>query len=402
MVSKLKITFFHYLYKQNSRGEAPIYCRIVLASKKQQFSTGLNLTSGLWDVESQRAKGYSIEIQVLNRQLQEIYSELIRIEKQLYDEGCTISIEEIYARYRNKSTEHTLFEIYKERLRKMEALVGKEYTPATLKKFKEVYAHVQEYVAERFGVKDIPLKQLGYAFIKQYEEYLLERGLKPITINKIIQRLRQMITYALRCNYIQRDPFVDYKPLKERKQLIFLTQEELDKLECYHFSQERLEQVKNIYLFSVYTGLAYNEAVNLLHDHISRGFDGRNWITLTRQKTDREFSIPLLPQAEKLIGILAESKEDDGYVLPRISNQKINSLKEIAEIVGIHKKLTHHTARKTFASTVLLYHDVPIEVVSMLLGHSDIAVTQKSYAQVVNRNISNHMNLLEKRLQGKN
>ena len=174
-------------------------------------------------------------------------------------------------------------------------------------------------------------------------------------------------------------------------------------MECYHFSQERLEQVKNIYLFSVYTGLAYNEAVNLLHDHISRGFDGRNWITLTRQKTDREFSIPLLPQAEKLIGILAESKEDDGYVLPRISNQKINSyLKEIAEIVGIHKKLTHHTARKTFASTVLLYHDVPIEVVSMLLGHSDIAVTQKSYAQVVNRNISNHMNLLEKRLQGKN
>lgn len=403
MVSKLKITFFHYLYKQNSRGEAPIYCRIVLASKKQQFSTGLNLTSGLWDVESQRAKGCSIEIQVLNRQLQEIYSELIRIEKQLYDEGCTISIEEIYARYRNKSTEHTLFEIYKERLKKMDALVGKEYTPATLKKFKEVYAHVQEYVAERFGVKDIPLKQLGYAFIKQYEEFLLERGLKPITINKIIQRLRQMITYALRCNYIQRDPFVDYKPLKERKQLVFLTQEELDKLEGYHFSQERLEQVKNIYLFSVYTGLAYNEAVNLRHDHIFRGFDGRNWITLIRQKTDREFSIPLLPQAEKLIGILAESKEDDGYVLPRISNQKINSyLKEIAEIVGIHKKLTHHTARKTFASTVLLYHDVPIEVVSMLLGHSDIAVTQKSYAQVVNRNISNHMNLLEKRLQGKN
>lgn len=403
MVSKLKITFFHYLYKRNSRGEAPIYCRIVLASKKQQFSTGLNLTPELWDVESQRAKGYSIEIQLLNRQLQEIYSELIRIEKQLYDEGCTISIEEIYARYRNKSTEHTLFEIYKERLRKMEALVGKEYTPATLKKFKEVYAHVQEYVAERFGVKDIPLKQLGYTFIKQYEEFLLERGLKPITINKIIQRLRQMITYALRCNYIQRDPFVDYKPLKERKQLVFLTQDELDKLEGYHFSQERLEQVKNIYLFSVYTGLAYNEAVNLRHDHISRGFDGRNWITLTRQKTDREFSVPLLPQAEKLIGILAESRVNDGYVLPRISNQKINSyLKEIAEIVGIHKKLTHHTARKTFASTVLLYHDVPIEVVSMLLGHSDIAVTQKSYAQVVNRNISNHMNLLEKRLQGKN
>lgn len=229
MVSKLKITFFHYIYKCNSRVEAPVYCRIVLASKKQQFSTGLNLTPDLWDAESQRAKGISIEIQLFNRQLQAIYSELIRIEKQLYDEGCTISIEEIYSRYRNKCKEHTLFDIFKDRLKKMEALVGKEYTPATLKKFKEVYEHVQEYVAIQYGVNDIPLKQFGYGFIKQYEEFLLEQGLKPFTINKIIQRLRQMITYSIRCNYIQRDPFVDYKPLKEKKQLVFLTQEELDK-----------------------------------------------------------------------------------------------------------------------------------------------------------------------------
>ena len=96
--------FFSLSLQTKFQRRAPIYCRIVLASKKQQFSTGLNLTPELWDVESQRAKGYSIEIQLLNRQLQEIYSELIRIEKQLYDEGCTISIEEIYARYRNKST----------------------------------------------------------------------------------------------------------------------------------------------------------------------------------------------------------------------------------------------------------------------------------------------------------
>lgn len=85
-------------------------------------------------------------------------------------------------------------------------------------------------------------------------------------------------------NYIQQDPFVEYRPLKERKRLVFLTQEELHKLEHHHFAQKRLETVKNIYLFSVYTGLAYHEAQALQPKHITKGFDGRNWITLVRQK----------------------------------------------------------------------------------------------------------------------
>ena len=212
-----------------------------------------------------------------------------------------------------------------------------------------------------------------------------------------MQRVRQMVTYAFKCNYIQQDPFVEYRPLKERKRLVFLTQEELHKLEHHHFAQKRLETVKNIYLFSVYTGLAYHEAQALQPKHITKGFDGRNWITLVRQKTDREVSVPLLPQAEKLIAWFRELNSTDDYIQPRISNQKVNSyLREIADVVGIDKKLTHHTARKTFATTILLYNDVPIEVVSKLLGHSNISVTQHSYAQVLNKNISNHIGRLEK------
>ena len=212
-----------------------------------------------------------------------------------------------------------------------------------------------------------------------------------------MQRLRQMVVYAFKCNYIQQDPFVEYRPLKERKRLVFLTQEELKLLEDYHFAQQRLEEVKNIYLFSVYTGLAYHEAQALQPKHIVKGFDGRNWINLVRQKTDREIAVPLLPQAENFIIWFEKFCKVNEYVQPRISNQKVNSyLREIAEVVGIDKKLTHHTARKTFATTILLYNDVPIEVVSKLLGHSDISVTQRSYAQVLNKNISNHIGRLEK------
>jgi len=401
MLHQLKITFYLYTYRTNSRGEAPVFCKIVFRTNRKQFSTGVFTNPDKWDRESQRVKGSDDLAHLVNRKLQEIYSQFIRIEKQLYDEGMEVSLNTIYGRYKGKIIERTLCGVFEERLSKMEALAGSEYTEATIQKFREVYAHAKQFLIDEHKQDDIILKHLNYGFIKQYEEYLLAKKLKPITINKIIQRLRQMITFAVRCGYIDRDPFVEYKPLKEKKQLVFLTEEELTKLEKYRFRQFRLEQVKDLYLFSVYTGLAYNEAYSLQAKHITKGFDGRNWITITRRKTDKDVAIPLLPQAEAILKRFGLAEKDyEGYLLPRISNQKINSyLKEIAEIVGIDKKMTHHTARKTFASTILLYNDVPIEVVSMLLGHSDISVTQRSYAQVVNRNVSNHMNRLEEKLK---
>ena len=399
MIQQLKITFYLYLYKVNPKGEAPIYCKVFIGEKKQQFSTSIYINPLAWNKDSQRVKGVNDEALLINRKLQEIYSQLVRIEKQLYDEGESINLDTIYCRYKGKVTEHTLCSVFKERIAKMETLVGTEYTQATFQKFNEVYAHIQAFLSSK-EMSDIPLKQLNYHFIKNYEEYLLCRKLKPITINKIIQRLRQMVLYGVRCGYILKDPFLEYNPLKEKKQLVFLSKEELEKLERHHFAQERLEQVKNIYLFSVYTGLAYHESQELQSKHIVKGFDKRNWINLIRKKTDKEISIPLLPQAEAVLAYFSTFNQERAYLLPRISNQKINSfLKEIADIVGIDKKLTHHTARKTFASTILLYNDVPIEVVSMLLGHSDIKVTQRSYAQVVNKNISNHMSKLAEKLK---
>ena len=128
-------------------------------------------------------------------------------------------------------------------------------------------------------------------------------------------------------------------------------------------------------------------------------FDKKFWIEMKREKTGKGISVPLLPQAMKIMEKYDNGGDKEAHVLPAISNQKMNSyLKEITEIVGINKKLTHHTARKTFATTILLYNDVPIEIVSKLLGHSSIAVTQKHYAKVVNKKVSACMEKLEKQL----
>lgn len=218
------------------------------------------------------------------------------------------------------------------------------------------------------------------------------------TVNKTIQRFRKVVRIAISEGIIQREPFMMYKVKRIKKEVIFLTTEELQKLEDYTFHQSRLEIVKDIFVFCCYTGLAYNEMANLKKSHIIKGFDGNDWINMKRQKTNQVLSIPLLPKSVKIIekccyveGVL---------VFPRLSNQKFNAyLKEIADIIGIDKNLTHHIARKTFATTVLLYNDIPMEIVSELLGHSKISVTQEHYAKVVQKKVSEHMSELGKKLK---
>nr|WP_317173151.1 site-specific integrase [Flavobacterium soyangense] len=155
--------------------------------------------------------------------------------------------------------------------------------------------------------------------------------------------------------------------------------------------------IQNLFIFCCYTGLAYNEMTNLKKNNIQIGFDMRNWIQMKREKTQRQISIPILPKAQEIID---KYSKDSDYIFPSISNQKFNSyLKEIAAITGIEKRLTHHTARKTFASTVLLYNDVPMEIVSELLGHSNMTITQESYGKIVQKKVSKEIKKLKLRIK---
>ena len=171
-------------------------------------------------------------------------------------------------------------------------------------------------------------------------------------------------------------------------------------LEDYQFETVRLEKVRDCFIFCCYTGLPYTEMASLRASHIVKGFDGKDWIKIIRKKTGKPMMIPLLPKALQILeGYNIREKNANDLLLPVISNQRFNSyLKEIAEIVGIKKKLSHHVARKTFASTVLLYNDVPMEIVSELLGHSSMAITQKHYGRVVKKKVSDHVNKLAKKL----
>jgi site-specific recombinase XerD len=238
----------------------------------------------------------------------------------------------------------------------------------------------------------VKLKQLDLKFIKDLEYYWkTEKKLRQATIYRSMQRVKKIIQFAIDENYLQKNPFSLYKNKKYKGAIVYLTDEELKKLMNHKFTQKRLEQVKDMFVFCCYTGLAYQEMSSLKTHHIRKGFDGHLWINMIRQKTEQPIAIPLLPQAEVVLEKYKVVGSD--VVLPSISNQKFNSyLKEIAELVGIEKKLTHHIARKTFATTVLLLNGVSMEVVSELLGHSKITVTQEHYAKVVKSKVSEELN----------
>jgi len=183
-----------------------------------------------------------------------------------------------------------------------------------------------------------------------------------------------------------------YKNKNHKTAIIYLTDEELKKLEKYNFSQKRLQQVKDLFIFCCYTGLVCAEMSSLTTKNIEIGFDSNEWIHMIRKKNNRKITVPVLPKAKEIL-------EKYNKELPSISNQKFNSyLKEISALLVIDKKLTHYIARKIFATTVLLFKNVPMEIVSELLEYSNMNVTKYHYGKVVQKKVSAEIHKLNNKL----
>jgi integrase len=377
----------------NKKGHCPIRCRITYFKKRKEFSTGLFINPDHWNSKKQTA--IIPDDNFINNQLSLIKQKVnqaflfLQVNSKNFDAG------DVYLQFKGKSTKDnkTLLEVFILHNNRMKKLIGMEYTKSTFHKFKEAKMHVGNFLKSSYQKSDILLEAIKSNFLNDFDFYLkTEKNHQQITINKSIQRVQKIIKLAVAEGFLKKDPFMLYRPKRIDLKVIFLKDEELKALENYTFSQLRLQQVQDMFIFCCYTGLAYQEMSALTEQHIKIGFDGNLWIEMYRQKTKSKIAVPLLPKAKELL-------KQYNNKLPVISNQKFNSyLKEITGIVGIEKLVSHHTARKTFASTILLYNDVPMEIVSELLGHSSMKITQEYYGKVVQKKVSEEMNKLNKKL----
>ncbi|SHM90719.1 site-specific integrase [Flavobacterium xinjiangense] len=395
-----KILFIEGKNRKNKKNQSPLFCRITLNGNRKQISTGINIESEHWDTKNQVILNSHKSAILYNSQLDKIKSKVNSIYMILRLQENPFSIEDIHDKYFGKELKKSEFILsyYKQYLSKIEKLVGLEIKDNTYNKFVYVGNHLEAFLKWKYKKTDYPLKELSLQFLSDFDYYLkTEKKQEQITINKTIQRLRTPIKQAISEGYLDRDPFILHKSKTVRKTVIFLTTEELKTLEEAVLQQKRLSTIQDLFIFCCYTGLAYNEMAHLEKQNIQIGFDDINWIQMKREKTQRQISIPILPKAQEII---EKYSTDSNRIFPPISNQKFNSyLKEISAITGIEKRLTHHIARKTFASTVLLYNDVPMEIVSELLGHSNMVITQESYGKVVQKKVSEAMSNLKDKLK---
>ena len=398
MNTSVSILFYIKRAKTNNLGVCPIYTRVTVNAKRFEFSTNKYINPDKWSSEGNKVKGTTEEARTINSHLDYLKNQVLEAEKKLFKKDINITSENLKNELFGLSeTKRMLIPIFQDHNNKIKELIGKEYAPGTLERYTTSLKHTIEFLQWKCNVSDIDITKIDHAFIADYEFWLRSvRNCANNTAVKYIKNFNKIIKICLANDWLDKDPFVNYKSKVKEVERVYLTENEIQSIIEKEFKTERLSLVRDIFLFSCFTGLAYIDVKNLTKSHISFGIDGEKWIFTHRQKTESASKIPILPVTQMIIDKYENNPEclNEDKLLPILSNQKMNAyLKEIAGVCEIEKELTFHIARHTFATTVTLTNGVPIESVSKMLGHKNLRTTQH-YAKILDKKVSEDMKIL--------
>ncbi len=391
MRSSLKILFYLRKNRLNKDGKASIMIRLTINSEMSQFAAKLDVEPELWDAKCGRVDGKTAYANRLNATLDNIKAALINHHNEIEKFDTVVTAEKVRNAFLGVESRHrTLLDLFNKHNEDVKKLVGVNKTAATLQKYQVTCKRLENFFKHQYNLSDISLKEINHMFITDFETYLRTIcNCSANTTAKFMQFFKRIVIIARNNGWILTDPFANYKIRIAKVDRGYLTEQEIETIMQKEFGAKRLEQVRDIFVFSCFSGLAYIDVKNLREEHIRTSFDGNLWIMTKRHKTNVQANIPLLDVAksilEKYLGKLPK-----GQLLPVLSNQKMNSyLKEIGDACGIDKRLTFHLSRHSFA-TLTLSKGVSIESVSKMLGHTNIKTTQ-IYAKITDNKIGHDM-----------
>ncbi|MEJ2901024.1 site-specific integrase [Pedobacter panaciterrae] len=401
MKTNFSLLFYMKKQKNYQSGNAPIYLRITVDGKRCEITTGRCCDPLQWNTTSGRCNGKKDEVKSLNAYLDDLQNKVFEAHRQLTEKDDTITAEKLRDQFQGKvAKQRTLIDIFKDHNQKMEALVGREFSKGTAERYRTSLKHTVEFLQWKYKISDIDIRKVNFDFITEYDFYL--RSVRKCANNSAVKYLKnfgKIIRICLSNGWLVVDPFARYKNKIKKVERVYLTEQEIESMANKELASERLEQVRDIFLFCCFTGLAYIDVKNLKSCNVVTGVDGDKWISIKRQKTNTPSRIPLLPVASALLNSYRDNPTclNTGMLFPVSSNQKMNSyLKEIADFCGIKKPITFHIARHTFATTVTLLNGIPIESVSKMLGHTNIQTTQH-YAKILDIKVGADMALIKER-----
>ena len=398
MKSIFRVVFYLRSNYVNKEGKTSVMLRIYLNNERLSLgSTGISVKSSQWDKEKERIKGRTTEALNTNLQLDNIASGLQSIFRRI-EMSDVVSLERIKSEFLGKKEEiDTLMQLFEKHNGDVAKQVGVSVGKATLQKYNVCKRHFSEFLEKQYKRSDLKLTELTYVVIREFDLYLrTEVGQNPNTATKTMKTFKTITLLGQKMGVILHDPFMNHRFHIEPVNRGFLTDEEILLIAHKQINIPRLELIRDIFIFSCFTGLAYIDVSNLTPDHIVTLGD-KQWIMTQRQKTSVETNVLLLDIPKAIIAKYGGKTYRNGKLFPMLTNQKTNSyLKEIADICGIKKNLTFHLARHTFA-TMSLSKGVPMESVSKMLGHTNIRTTQ-IYARITNKKIEHDMEELADKL----
>ena len=362
--------------------------------ERNSFSTGKQIAIEKWDKTKQQVKGKDQETQNLNNYLKAIKAKLYQKEAELLERGFIITAQILYDAYFDKVEsikERSLFEVFEEHNQEQEKLVGNGVSKAT--HWVSVYTIrlLREFVQQKYKREDLYLRELNLNFIQSFHSFLrIDKDMAQNSSTKHLKLLKKIINLSVANSYMAFNPFSTYKVEREPVDIDFLDEEELRKIINFDTPLPRLERAKDMFLFGCFTGLSYIDIKTLTLEHFEKDNAGRIWIKKRRVKTGVLSRIPLLPIAK----LILDKYKGGEKLLPIQDPADINKyLKDIAILCDIKKRITFHTSRHTFASTVTLANNISLEVVSKMLGHTNTRMTTH-YAKLIDKCIGEQMDKL--------
>lgn len=398
--SSFAILFFIRESRVRKDGTASIEIVLTVNGERCAFSTGKRVKSCNWDKTKQQVKGKDEEAQSLNNYLKAIKAKLYQKEAELLDRGFIITAELLRDAYFDKVEslkEKTLFEVFEEHNREQEKLVGNGVSKATYWISVYTVRLLKEFVQQKYKREDLYLRELNLNFIQSFHSFLkIDKGMAQNSSTKHLKLLKKIVNLAVANSYMATNPFITYKVEREPVEIDFLDEEELRKIINFDTPLPRLERTKDMFLFGCFTGLSYIDIKTLAPGHFEKDNAGRIWIKKRRVKTGVLSRIPLLPIAK----LILDKYKGGEKLLPIQDPADINKyLKDIAILCDIKKRITFHTSRHTFASTVTLANNISLEVVSKMLGHTNTRMTNH-YAKLIDKCIGEQMDKLMETFTG--
>ena len=398
MRSTFKITFYVNKGKEKN-GVVPVLGRITINGSIAQFSCKQSIDPKLWDTKSNRAIGRSDQSLRVNRTLDNTRAQITKHYQRISDRVSYVNAEMVRNAWLGIGTEYeTLLSALDKHNEEFAKRTGKDRSRNTLDKYLTVRKHLADFIRSQYRRSDLHLKEITEEFIKGFSLYLrITLGLSQSTVWLYCIPLKMIVTKAHNNGTIPANPLAYYHVTQEVKERGYLTEDELKVMIAHDFSSSsKLEIVRDLFIFAVFTGLSYVDIRNLTADNIVISSDGSQWIATHREKTGTPVNVKLLDVPLYIISKYSNTSAN-GHIFPVPRNSDCNiRLKEIAKACGIDKHLVFHMSRHSFA-TLALTKGVPIESVSRMLGHTKITTTQ-IYAKITNEKIGRDMDMFSTKL----